>query len=91
MSLPYEIKPSLGKDEGVFATKDLTPGTLIMRDKETMRTSADRDILQAFRDLDSGDQAAFMQLHEGRDSYEHRIERIYAVSHKLVNEFIYLD
>jgi SET domain len=78
--LPYEIRPSLGKGLGVFATKDIPRGTSIMIEEplftiktpemipgQGMRISdmlSDMD--SAFDDLDSSQQEAYLALHAYR-------------------------
>ena len=79
MSLPYEIKLSPGKGEGVFATKDLAAGALILQDTKIMETKTGSDIVEAFNRLSLTEQEVFMQLHEGERKYLPKIECIYYV------------
>lgn len=79
MAMPYEIKSSDGKGEGVFATRDIAVGEVIMEDDKTMVTTSTTSVLRAFEDLSLDDQTRFLQLHEGGKSYFSKIQRIYYV------------
>ena len=77
------IKPSPGKGLGVFASKPIKPGDIIMRDSMQMKLDrgktdvTDQQVQKAFSAMSETDQAAFMQLHEGPVPYETQLLRIY--------------
>jgi SET domain-containing protein len=83
MSL-YTVRASPGKGEGVFATKDISPGTIIMKDKRIMvlhrRDFQQLDPSQVHRAFDSLLQTElerFMKLHEGQRALPTKLMRIY--------------
>ncbi|KAK5127350.1 hypothetical protein LTR85_006689 [Meristemomyces frigidus] len=65
----YEIKPSPGKGNGVFATRNISQGTAILRDKLVMVIDqvemhiTEQAVSQAFDKLSRVDQRRFLQLH----------------------------
>ena len=79
----YVVKSSPGKGFGVFASKAIQAGDVIMTDCVKMKLPrgkydvTDEQIERAFNALTSEDQAAFMQLHEGHVQYTTRLMRIY--------------
>ena len=79
MSLPYEIKLSPGKGEGIFATSDLAAGVLILQDTKIMETKRNSDVVEAYNRLSLTDQMKFMQLHESKWNWPTKIGRIYYV------------
>ena len=67
----YAIKPSPGKGNGVFATKAIIAGTVIIRDTEVMRIHSapgqevkDDEVRRAFEQLSPSEQASFLSLPE---------------------------
>ena len=67
----YTIKPSPGKGNGVFATKTIVVGTVILRDTEVMRIHTapgqevtDDEVRCAFEQLSPSEQVSFLSLQE---------------------------
>ena len=83
MAEPYVIKPSPGKGEGVFATRDIESGEVVMRDQERMKIErrgvdvTDEQVSKAFEALSIEDQSTFMTLHPGIIPYKTKLKRIY--------------
>jgi len=65
----FEIKPSPGKGNGVFATKAISPGSTILRDVPVMQINrqqsetAEQDVQQAFNRLSKANQRKLLDLH----------------------------
>ncbi|KAK5171389.1 SET domain-containing protein 5 [Saxophila tyrrhenica] len=82
MSDPYEVKPAPGAGMGVFATRALDPGDVIMHDTFAMRFRNGPDVSaqhveHAFTELSSTDQKTFLSLHEGPYPSPSRLKRIF--------------
>ncbi|KAK3702041.1 hypothetical protein LTR37_015155 [Vermiconidia calcicola] len=79
----YAVKPSPDKGLGVFATKPIKSGTVIVRDHVIMKIRrpecdvTSQQVQGAFDALSKEDQAAFMALHEGNLPYKTKLLRIY--------------
>ncbi|KAK5134264.1 hypothetical protein LTR08_006808 [Meristemomyces frigidus] len=95
----YEGRPSPGGGNGVFAKKDIKPGTTIMKDQMVMQITksgpqhTDDEVRHAFNQLRPDQQAQFLALHEGSRTFKTRLLRIYkanAFGHGNVSH-IYLD
>ncbi|KAK3722767.1 hypothetical protein LTR37_002339 [Vermiconidia calcicola] len=83
MASLYAVKPSPDKGLGVFATRPVKPGTVIIRDHVSMKIRrpeydvTSQHVQSAFDALSKEDQAAFMALHEGNLPYNTKLLRIY--------------
>lgn len=79
----YVICQSPGKGKGVFATRDIKAGTIILKDRPLLKINKHPDqineaeVLQALHQLPSEDQSKFFTLHEGNRPYKSRAFRIY--------------
>ena len=77
------VKPSIGKGDGVFASKALEPGDVMMRDSVKMKLHrgpndvTNGQVQQAFNSLSKEDQASFMHLHEGDPRFETKVMRTF--------------
>ena len=88
MSPPYEIRASLGKGYGVFATRSIPAGTLILSDHHVMviakdggkRRSSEHDIQLAFEGLEQEQVEQFLSLHAGPEDGRTLVERIYTTN-----------
>ncbi len=83
MAKLYEVKTSSGKGKGVFATLEIQPGDIVMRDEARMRildyfngVSA-RQIQEALAILSPVHQAEFLQLSEGIKESTFKFANIY--------------
>lgn len=82
MAKLYEIKPSAGRGNGVFATADLQPGTTVMSDKVGLRLEQyhgileHEDVQRVFDRLSRHDQKRFLELHEGHRPLPTKLVRI---------------
>ncbi len=80
---PYEVKAAAGKGLGVFATKLIKPGDIIMHDAAKMKLHrgtndvSTQQVQDAFSGLSKADRKAFLKLHEGPVEYETRNMKIY--------------
>ncbi|KAK5709710.1 hypothetical protein LTR17_019529 [Elasticomyces elasticus] len=82
--LHYKLKESAGKGLGIFATEDLEPGTIIMRDcvlmkvyKPDYRSPDEALVIAAYNALDKKQKDSFLRLHEGSRPYGSKVMRIY--------------
>lgn len=79
----YVVQPSPGKGEGVFARRNLAPGTVILSDQATCKISkpgihiTEKDVLEAYQKLNTADQKRFMALHESHRLLNSKLLRIY--------------
>lgn len=81
----YSVRASDGKGEGVFASKDIPSGTVIMRDQKTMTLERPfptgqfiaQQVQRAFSQLLERDQKKFLHLHEGSRTFKSKLLRIY--------------
>ncbi|CZT24692.1 uncharacterized protein RCC_10419 [Ramularia collo-cygni] len=82
MAKLYAIQTSPGKGRGVFATKAISVGTAIMKDRIAMKIQKEgpaiqeAEVLQLFNKLTKADQARFLDLHDGKRQYN-KIFRIW--------------
>lgn len=63
-STPYEIKDVPGKGVGLFATRDISVGELIITEKPLFTASSLASVLAAFNGLDSEEKTRFMELRD---------------------------
>lgn len=88
MSLPYEVRASPGKGYGVFATRDVSAGTLILADQHVMviakeagkRQDSEDDIERAFKQLNQQQAEQLLALHAGPEDGRSLVERIYTTN-----------
>ncbi|KAK4621331.1 hypothetical protein CLAFUW4_07083 [Fulvia fulva] len=88
MSLPYEVRASPGKGYGVFATRDVSAGTLILADRHVMviakeagkRQDSEDDIERAFKQLNQQQAEQLLALHAGPEDGRSLVERIYTTN-----------
>ena len=79
----YEVKTSPSKGNGVFATRAISAGTIVMKDKVAITIKKDPptiqpvDVDKAVSALHTADQERFFALHEGSRPYSSRAFRIY--------------
>lgn len=79
----YAIKTSPGKGRGIFATKAIASGTMIMKDRVAMKVHKmgpsirEADVMKRFDLLSKANQERFLELHEGNRQYESKIFRIW--------------
>lgn len=79
----YVVQPSPGKGEGVFARRNLAPGTVILSDQATCKIFkpgihiTENDVLEAYQKLNAADQERFMGLHESHRLLSSKLLRIY--------------
>ena len=79
----WHLKPSEGKGDGVFATEDIQPGTVLMVSPEDMvlqKPYSDEDVRAAFEHLDETEQQLYLDLSEGENAYETKLRRIFAAN-----------
>ncbi|KAK3655822.1 hypothetical protein LTR22_010116 [Elasticomyces elasticus] len=84
MAPPYEIKTMPGKGKGIYATRNIQPGTIVMKDckvmeikKKSHRQVTAHEVQHAFEALMKEQQVQFMQLHEGCRHYDDKTMRIF--------------
>lgn len=83
MAKMYAIKTSPGKGRGIFATKAIASGTMIMKDRVAMKVHKmgpsirEADVMKRFDLLSKANQERFLELHEGNRQYESKIFRIW--------------
>ncbi|KAK4575195.1 hypothetical protein LTR86_001047 [Recurvomyces mirabilis] len=75
MPSPFEIRPSQGKGQGVFATSTIPSGTTIMQDRRIMRIpqsnrsvfsrATEREVEQAFIQMSRHDQGRYLAMSTG--------------------------
>ncbi|GAB1729414.1 hypothetical protein NU195Hw_g4365t1 [Hortaea werneckii] len=80
----YEVKPSPKRGGlGVFASRTITPGTVIMHDPAVMKLKlkhiqfTDEEIRESFNLLSDTDKIRVLKLHEGHRPFKTRLMRIY--------------
>ncbi|KAI7082940.1 hypothetical protein KC352_g41149, partial [Hortaea werneckii] len=80
----YEVKPSLERGGlGVFASRTIPPGTVIMHDPAVMKLKlkhiqfTDEEIRDSFNLLSDPDKIRVLKLHEGHRPFKTRLMRIY--------------
>ncbi|KAI7283224.1 hypothetical protein KC345_g3047 [Hortaea werneckii] len=80
----YEVKPSLERGGlGVFASRTIPPGTVIMHDPAVMKLElkhvqfTDEEVRDSFNLLSDADKIWVLKLHEGHRPFKTRLMRIY--------------
>ncbi|KAI7484126.1 hypothetical protein KC351_g4732 [Hortaea werneckii] len=80
----YEVKPSLERGGlGVFASRTILPGTVIMHDPAVMKLElknvqfTDEEVRDSFNLLSDTDKIRVLKLHEGHRPFITRLMRIY--------------
>lgn len=79
----YVVQPSPGKGEGVFARRNLAPGTVILSEQARCKISkpgidiTENDVLEAYQKLNAADQKRFMGLHESHRLLSSKLLRVY--------------
>ena len=78
----FEIRKSPGKGYGMFATKPISQGTLILHEQPLLFVpnceddDPDDEVMRAFAKLSKANQDQYMELHEGT-GYENKVLRIF--------------
>ncbi|EME43649.1 hypothetical protein DOTSEDRAFT_54407 [Dothistroma septosporum NZE10] len=88
MTQSYEVRASPGKGYGLFATRYIPAGTLILADRHVMviakeggaRQDPKHDIQHAFEQLGESQIEQFLSLHAGPEDGRRLVERIYTTN-----------
>lgn len=79
----YKVDSSPGKGQGIFVTKAITAGTVILQDnmimliRKDVSTVTNQDVRVAFERLSPSEQTQFMSLHEGKERAKTQMMRKY--------------
>jgi hypothetical protein len=80
---PYTVRSSPNAGLGVFATRSISPGEVIMTSLPAITLVRGKNdvspdqVIDAFKRLSAKDQGTFLSLHEGPVQYESKVMRIY--------------